>query len=304
MDPIRNLRRSRSANLLKMPFKPGDAEYDRLFALSRVRENDDCVHLDVPTWAPTIALDEEVRKTFALTIPTTGGFFSGQGCPGLYSVAAGMFIWTPDGELLVLERDKDAPIYPGHLTEPAGRLSAMPEATITREVNEELLLMVRDGPHERALILVHGYDASLCSELVDRKRHQIARRSHAVRAAGYDPARLAEADPYILPAAPQFNDLPRHRRVAVTVAGRPEADFSALVWVQHDRRSIEIRRSTVLTLPPGAHDLTALDGEAFDRPVRRLGDRGLSESMAPPIPSLAAYRQMRMRPRLSVVAGG
>jgi hypothetical protein len=100
---------------------------------------------------------------------------------------------------------------------------------------------------------------------------------------------------------PRLADAQHHRRVVVSAAGRPLADFPALAWVLPEERCVELRRSAVLDLPSWVDRLVALDGERFGRPVRRMTFRQLGSSAVPLIPSLRAYRRLVCQPRLAVI---
>jgi hypothetical protein len=247
-------------------------------------------------------------------VPTSVRFFAGHGSPGLFSVSAGLFLWEPGcseyprGRMLLLKRDADAPIYPDHLTEPAGRMGELPHLTIEEEANQELLL-VASGPDpvtgawcQRPLLLATSYETGLDTAAIAHKRRQVAERAGELRAELIDAEKCLERDPLVVSLAPRAADAEHHRTVVVTIEGAEVARFQALVFVQPELRCVEIRRSGELVLPAWVERLTAIDGEAFGRRVARLSLDALGQARSCLIPSLGAYRRLHTRPVLRVVA--
>ena len=310
----RKMRRRRSASLLQAPFQPGEPEADRIFALFEVREGGGEVRLHAPGWAPTIALDAGTRETFGLDGPTTQTFFDNGSAPGLLSVSAGLYIWIrrpgeAEHRMILLERDAGAPVFPGYLSEPAGRCGEAPSYTMGLEPNQELLIVaIGRDPADGHLVrrpVVLALDQVQAMDPVARsaKMQQVVDRASALKAAGVDPETCAEASPLVLLPAPREADFPHIRDIMVQADGRVLERFPAMAWVLRDRRCVEVRRSVELDFPGWVDEVVVLDGEAFDRPVRLVHGREIGNSGAPLIPSLAAYRSATTRPKLRIVDG-
>ena len=311
----RDMRRRRSAALLQAPFHPGDAEADRIFALFEARESAGEMRLHAPGWAPTIALDASARDAFGLDGPTTATFFEQGTAPGLFSVSSGLYIWMrcpgeAEHRMVLLERDGGAPVYPGHLSEPAGRCGEAPSRTMALEPNQELLIVAigRDPVDGRlvqrpvvlAMDQVHAMDHGIRAA----KAKQVTARAGALAAAGADPAACAEALPLTLLPAPREADMPHLRSILVQAEGRVIERFPAMAWVLRERRCVEVRRSVELDFPGWVEQVVVVDGESFDRRVHLLRGHEVGNIGAPLIPSLTAYRSATTRPSLRVLEGG
>ena len=312
MTQDRALRRRRSAALLTTPFVPGDPEADRIFALMEAHARARGLRLNAPGWAPTIALNAAVQAEFGLQGPTTASFFEEGAAPGLLSVSAGIYpwLWLPGAGapvLALLERDMGAPVYPGHLTEPAGRCGERPSQTMTGEVNQELLIVatgqdpVTGTRVQRAVALAFDFDQAMDPRWSAMKREQVRARAGALARAGVDPQVCAATPVLTVMAAPRAADLPHAREVLVQAEGRVLERFQAIAWVLHEERCVEIRRSAEIGFPAWVEEVAVVDGERFDRTVRLLPACEIGNTGLPLIPSLAAYRNAMTRPELRLV---
>lgn len=228
---------------------------DKVYLLCTLSSTDEGYRVDLQDTDPVVWLNERFRQAFGRSDdPLVKTVQQRDPTAGQYALlSAGAFLWKEDN-LVLLQRDADAPSFAGALTEAAGRCGERPSKTLVKELNEEFLV----GITQQGQPIVLGISS------VDFS-HADVREVKLKQLADRWPASSGETRLEIIEAIPFYPDyfarntasIYRNNRLLETIQGSHFLDAA--------NNTLEIRQS--YQLPKDLDIVSIVDGEPYNRPV-------------------------------------
>lgn len=266
-----------SSRLLEKPIKSGQPGYDKIFALGKVSKEGNIWRIDVNSEIPTVVLDQKVNDEFGLKSPLVKEARNNK-IEGTSLISGGSFVWIDEGKnrkLILLKRDKGAPVDAGSLTGPAGRCGELPSHTTVAETNEELMIVRSKLPTGESRYKLLGFyrDESGKDAIIDNKLRQIEKRYNALKEHGKDDdAKLLRlirgAEDIEMLSIEQYKksegDRDRAEKIITYIDGK-EMDLieNGTAYFDEENNTLEIREIIDVKVPDNSELVKILDGENF-----------------------------------------
>jgi hypothetical protein len=268
-----------SDKLLENPIKPGQPGHDKIFTTGHVSREGNVWKVDINPGDPTVALNEKVKNEFGIDSPLVNDMRADK-TSGLSLISGGSFIWLNEGgsrKLVLLRRDKDAPVDAGSLTGPAGRCGELPSQTTIAETNEELIIVrskSSNGPNHYKLLGFYR-DEKEKDEVVANKLRQIeSRYNDMIKKGELDDAKLLRlirgADDVEILNIEEYKEKnnDRSERIITSIDGK-EVDLieNGTAFFDEESNTLEIREILDVKIPENDEIVEIFDGENFGRDV-------------------------------------